>query len=230
MQRSVLAVAMAFIMLLAVSVPASAQTWIQLRYTSANAQFNFAGATTNYTANLGGATIRHNLSGGTWGLSLNLDTGNDNVSTGVATTSTWWNVNLHRNFPIATGMFSLYAGWGSASWSANAISQTYSQQGLRIGADLRHNLPGNWYLTGDIGYGPWGNATTNNYILPGAATIQASVTDGRVGVGHMFGPWGLEGGYRWIAQTYTPGAGSCPANPCYDHWGGWYVGLGIMTP
>ncbi len=45
-----------------------------------------------------------------------------------------------------------------------------------MGADLRHNLPGSWYLIGDIGYGPWGNATTNNYIFGGPATIQASVT------------------------------------------------------
>jgi hypothetical protein len=230
MRRVFLVLAVVAALSLAVTVPASAQTWFQVRYWSTKAVFNFGGLTTDYTSNPVGFTVRHGFLNNDWALSLNYDSGSNTFNDPISTTNRWWNINLHRNFMMANGRVSVYAGYASALWDAPDLSQRFELTGARLGVDGRFVISGNWYVTGDFSYGPFGTASVNNYLGPGSATINASVTDARVGLGYMWGQWGVEGGYRWLTHNYTPGANSCPVSPCSDRWNGWYVGLNFMTP
>ncbi len=242
MHRSFLALAVAAVLLLALSVPASAQTWIQLRYWGVNNNASVSnGATDNFSTNPAGIGIRRNLMGGQWAVSFNFDQGSFTKPAGnfVAWTTSnqynrFWNLNIHKNFTAPNGaMFSLYGGWQSTSvewpnWPTGA--QYVRQNGPRVGADLRIPFAGPWVFSGDFGYGFGGNLTTNAYTgTPG--TGSGNVWDWHAGLGYNFTPtWALEGGYRGIQWTINPSAATCAAAPCNWKWNGWYLGLNFTAP
>ena len=237
MHRFLLALIMASILPLATSIPASAQTWVQLRYWSTNATVNNAGATFPFTSGLYGASLRHTFMGGTWALSLNYDHGTIPV-TGVLPFTTsgmfnqFWNANIHYNLPIPTGALSVFAGYGYAALELpNFPGGLFSRQSaFRIGVDGRVNLQSNWYLTGSFGYMPGGTAQQQNFFVVGPASVSANLSDLQVGLGYSMGGYGIEAGYRTVNWNFTPGAGSCPGAPCFANWNGWYVGVNFTTP
>ncbi len=245
MHRSFLALAVAAVLLLALSVPASAQTWIQLRYwgVSNNASAT-NGVTDNFSTNLGGISIRRNFMSGMWAASFNFDqgaftkpAGNFPAWTTANQYNRFWNLNIHRNFTTPSGaMFSLYGGWESSSmeWPNWPLpgGAYLRQNGPRIGADLKVPFAGNWVFSGDFGYGFGGNLTQRNDYVIGATTGSGNITDWRAGLGYNFNPtWGLEAGYRGIQWTINPNvAATCPAAPCNVKWNGWYFGLNFTAP
>jgi len=242
MRRSFLALAVVTVLILAASVPASAATWIQLRYWgTSNDVLHFGVFPFPFTTNPAGLSIRRDLMNGMWALSFNFDTG---AASGGFLGSTpdsynrFWNLNLHRQWAVGTAMFSLYGGWGSVAvvlpnlW-ATGVEAAIRQSGLRVGTDVKVMVAPNWYLVGDFGYGPFGsNAQTNNWLAnPAAGTETATLYDWHVGVGRSWGTWGLEAGWRgmhWVFTTTTTVCGGL--TPCDFDWGGWYAGLNFTGP
>ncbi len=199
--------------------------------------------TDNFSTNPAGIGIRRNLMGGQWAVSFNFDQGSFTKPAGnfVAWTTPnqynrFWNLNVHKNFTAPNGaMFSLYGGWQSTSleWPSWPTAAAYTRQsGLRVGADTRVPFAGNWFFVGDVGYGFGGNLTTNAYgTFPAAGTGSGNVLDWHAGLGHNFNPtWAVEGGYRGIQWTITPGPSTCPGSPCNLKWNGWYFGLNFTSP
>jgi len=244
MHRSFLALAVAAVLLLALSVPASAQTWIQLRYWGVSNNASFSNILTDkFSTNPAGIGIRRNLMGGQWALSFNFDQGSFTKPAGnfaAWTTANqynrFWNLNVHRNFTAPNGaMFSMYGGWQSTSvewpnWPLPGGAYV-RQSGLRVGADTMIPFAGNWYFKGDLGYGFGGNLTHNNFTIVGTGTGNGNVLDWRAGLGYNFNPtWGLEAGYRGIQWTINPSATTCASTPCNFKWNGWYFGLNFAAP
>lgn len=212
--------------------PAAAQTWdVQLRYWPTGVRGDYAGTVVLYNTYFWGLSVRRSFAGDRRAVSFNFDRGAmtyPGLGTGQYTQV--WNINLHRNFPLPQGLFSVYAGWGSLSYAApnapfGALFQ--QQQGLRVGVDTRVNLASGWFVVGDLGYGPSGSAEFTNTFVPGPATVQAQFLDARLGVGRAFGSWSVEVGHRWLNWTYTPGANTCASSPCEDRWNGWYLGFNL---
>jgi hypothetical protein len=213
--------------------PAASQSWtVQLRYWPSSVTGNYGGIVVPYNTYFWGLSLRAPLANDKWAVSFNFDRGDTTIpGFGSGQYSQFWNLNLHRNFPLPNGVFSVYAGWGSLTYEAPNIPGfplSQQQQGLRVGLDARINLANNWYVTGDFGYGPSGSAQFTNTFVAGTVTVQARSHDARLGVGRTFGPWGLEVGYRWLLWAYTPGPNACATSPCEDRWNGWYLGLNLF--
>lgn len=235
MRRSLIALAVVAVLVMAASVPASAQTWFQLRYGSTNQTWNapLIGPDT-WDSGLRGFSVRRNVLGGQWALSFNYDSGGITNPVGVFAPpdsyNRFWNLNLHRNFPFATGNASLYGGWGRLAIEIPAFPAYVRQSGPRIGADVKFNLRGNWYAVGDLGYTFGGSAEQLSYSVGGVLPLSATALEYRVGVGYMMGNWGLEGGYRGITWNHTTAAFCGGAGSCSFKWTGWYVGLNFTMP
>lgn len=232
MRRTLLALAVVVIISLTAAVPASATTWFQLRYWGTNQTFNLVPPVT-WDSGLGGFSVRRDVLGGMWALSFNYDSGGiTNVvglTPGFERFNRFWNLNLHRNFPFATGNASLYGGWGSLAKENPGFPSYVRQSGPRLGADVKFNLRGNWYAVGDLGYTFGGTAEQLNFTIGGVVPLSASALEYRVGVGYMMGRWGLEGGYRGITWTHTTAA-FCGGPSCSFKWTGWYAGLNFTAP
>jgi hypothetical protein len=232
MLKRIAVLAVMIVLVLTLPLPASAQTWFQIRYwPTTNSWYYSGGAPPDVTSNstFWGLSVRRSV--GVWGLSFNIDSGQDNFPGGGSPqTETIWNLNLHRNFSLPNGMASIYAGYGSASYNATTPNWVWSQQGFRIGADFRMNLQNNLYVVGDLGYGPFGNVTLTNIFVGGTTTEPASVLDWRLGAGIKRGPWEFEAGYRSFNWRVTPSATTCATTPCGTAWAGWYLGVNFTTP
>jgi hypothetical protein len=233
MRRSLIALAVVAVLVLAASVPASAQTWIQLRYwSSPNSAWDLASPSSIvFSSNLTGFSLRRTLLAGEWAASFNYDTGAFNTYWATpGQFNRFWNFNVHRNFASERGVFSLFAGWGSAAFewpNWTPVAAYIRQSGLRLGVDAKINVRDQWYLTGSAAYGPFGQAT-ESWAYESTGTFNARVMDWNVGLGRTFGAWGLEGGYRGISWSHDPSV--CRGSPCGVRWGGWYVGLNLTMP
>lgn len=238
MRKSFFALAVVAALLLTASVPASAQTWIQLRYWSTSDSWNNGTFTPTFNSNLWGFSLRRDVLGGMWALSFNIDSGPvTNYSAGSLGTDAFnrfWNLNLHRNFSVQNSRLSLFGGWGSAALEGPTggvfLPYYVRQTGPRLGADVRMMFMSDWYLSAHLGHMFGGSATQFNWTAAGLSSVTASLTDWRVGVGRSFGTWEVEGGYRGINWSFTPSPMCLGASPCNFRWGGWYVGLGVTMP
>jgi hypothetical protein len=240
MRRSFIVMAVAVALILSTSLPASAQTWIQLRYWSTSGQWFYGGFQPTYNSNLFGLSLRRDIAGGVWGLSFNLDRGGvTNYSAGSLGTDAYnqfWNLSLHRNFAMPNGRVSIYAGVGSLSWEGPSggvfIPYYVRQTGFRLGADARVNIAGGpWYLVGDIGFMPRQSASQSGWTVLGTQTESASVVNWHAGVGYQVNPMvGLEAGYRGLTWTFTPTPMCGGATPCNFRWNGWYAGVNVALP
>jgi hypothetical protein len=235
MQRAV-ACAAVLMLVAAVAVPASAETWVQVRYWPTNARWDLT-LNPTWTSAMWGLTIRHTLAGGAWAASFNIDSGpitNDPWGS-PGQFNRFWNINLHRNFRTDAGLFSVYAGWGSSAFELpnfTFVPAFIRHSGPRLGVDARVNFRERWHLAADLGYTFNGTTTAQCvYTSPCGPepSWNSSVFDARIGIGYTVGGWGLEAGYRWInwAQTNLPAtaASVCPGLNCGMAWNGLYVGL-----
>jgi hypothetical protein len=236
MRRSFLTLAVVAIICLTAAVPASAQTWFQLRYWSTNQLWNAPGpiGPDTWDSALWGFSVRRNVVGGLWALSFNYDSGGITNPVGVTAPSDsynrFWNLNLHRNFPFATGNASLYGGLGSLAIEIPSFPAYVRQRGPRIGADVRFALPGNWFVVGDLAYTFNGTAEQLSYSVGGTLPLSATAVEYRAGLGYSMGRWGLEGGYRVINWNHTTAAFCGGAASCSFRWSGWYAGLNFTAP
>lgn len=221
--------------LLAINVtPAPAATWLQLRYWSTNQTWNSpAFGPDTWNSGLGGFSIRRDVLGGQWALSFNFDSGGIANPVGLidipGSYNRFWNLSVHRNFSFATGMASVYGGWGSLAIESPNFPAYVRQSGPRIGVDVKFSLRGNWYAVGDLAYTFGGNAEQLSYSVGGVLPLSATALEYRAGVGYMMGRWGLEAGYRGIEWNHTTAA-FCGAASCSFSWTGWYAGLNLSLP
>ena len=233
MRRSLIALAVVAVLVLAASVPASAQTWIQLRYWSTSNSSYESGNT--WSSPLLGFSLRRDVMGGAWALSFNFDSGSVNNWTGgggaPGSFNRFWNFNVHRNFPMANGRAGFYAGYGGSAFEDPASPWYVRLNGFRLGADARINFRENWYLAGDLGYTPRQTGSQLNWNLGGVVQAPASLLDYKVALGYNFSPTvGAEVGYRGIDWRYDPTIMCGGSTSCGVKWGGWYVGLNIAMP
>ncbi len=213
------------------SVPASAATWIQLRYWPSNILTTDIGNTAN--SGLFGLTLRRDFMGGQWAGSFNFDTGGVSNWTGGGGTqlsNRFWNVNLHRNFPIQSGMASLYVGYGGHNFEDTAFPFYVRVSGFRVGADVKINFRNNLYVVGDVSFTPRQTGEQLNFNLGGVVSVPMSVGNYRVGLGYMANAWGAEVGYRWIHLHYDPVIMCGGSTPCGINWTGPYIGVNIALP
>jgi|GEM_PF-2915024 len=239
MRRSLVALAVVSVLVLAASVPASAQQMlVQLRYWSTNAKWDLNWNPT-WTSSLGGVSIRRPLAGGDWALSFNYDTGAIASAPWdtVGQLNRFWNLNVHRNFSAPNTLFSLYGGWGSAAWEMPnwpTEPEYLRHSGPRVGADVRISLKENWYLVGDLGLAFSGTTSSTLFATGVVGNWDSTVLDAKIGLGYTWGKFGLEGGWRTInwAQTKLPAyaAGSCPGLNCGMSWSGLYLGVNLTLP
>lgn len=226
--------------LVSTALPAAAATTVSLRYWP----------TQHFTALSGGASLRtwdtgmislglRNDLPSNWGVSFNLDWGSQGNynpastwATGVSGNDSIWNINLHRNFPTATGAFSIFLGYESAGFGTVfpgvAAAQTGRYTGFRAGADVRH-MSGPWSFMAWAAVGIGGTTTwdwpgvvatpqsTGGYFNEYGATLGFTTSSG----------WTIDGGYRVV----TFGGGATAGFLQADHrWQGWMIGISRTLP
>jgi len=239
MRNAALVVVVAVVVALSLSLPASAATFIQLRYTStSNNTWNNAGISfiQNFDSNLWGFTVRRSFMNDTWALSFNYDSGSFTAATSWTTPGQYnrfWNLNVHRQWVAGNGMFSVFAGYASTAvvfpnWYGPGVEAAIRQTGLRVGGDAMIRFGQNWYAVGSAGFGPFGSAQDNGFV--GFSSTPATFYNYHVGVGRTFadGRWALEGGWRGMHWAFNQSL--CGGSPCAFRWGGWYGGLNAMLP
>lgn len=221
------------VLVLAVVMPASAQTWIQLRYwPTSNRTIDF---NNTFNSSLWGVTLRRTFGGGDWAVSLNWDTGNIANWTGgggsPGSFNRFWNINLHRNRQVGNGTMSIYGGYFSAALEDPSFPWYIRLSGWHVGADGRFPLRQNWYVVGDVSYAPRQNGEQLNWNLEGVVTMPSSLLNYRVGIAYVpSATWGAEIGYRWINWDYDPAIMCGGASNCGVRWSGAYFGLNFMAP
>ncbi|MDI6772832.1 MAG: hypothetical protein QME77_09640 [bacterium] len=232
MRRSLIALAVVAVLVMAASVPASAQTWIQLRYWSTNNSVYENGST--WSSPLLGFSLRRDVMQGAWALSFNFDSGSVNWTGGYSAPGSFnrfWNLNVHRNFPLANGRTSFYAGYGGGAFEEPTWPWYVRLNGFRFGVEGKLNFRENWYLTGDLGYTPRQTGSQLNFAFGGFANMPASLLDYKVALGYAYSPtWGVEVGYRGVDLRYDPTIMCGGSTSCGLRWGGWYVGLNFTMP
>ncbi len=215
----------------------------QLRYWSTTGSTDFipsggVGWTSSYpsSSNLWGFTLRRPSADRAWALSFNLDSGSRTdalvneylpVPAPVDMSNRFWNLNLHRQFVSSAGLFSVFAGWGSAAVEYPLWGWYLRQSGFRFGVDGTVSLTGGWYATGSLGYLLRGDVSQNWPEYTG--TAKGSLMNWHAGIGRSFGPWGIEGGYRDARWDIS----EIPYDVLYTmrlSWSGWYVGLNFTAP
>jgi hypothetical protein len=200
--------------------PAAAQTYVAIRYWPAATNVSLSGAPSfkAFDSNLFSLSVRRMVPSAPWSLSFNLDTGsNSNLAgtwiSGTNSGSTYWNVNLHRDFRGENTNLSVFLGYQSARTRTTffGTEQASSVNGVRIGADLMYHK-GRWNLQawGAVGISPRGQTTQ-----PGLTSASGSGTYNEYGaiLGYtLSGGWGLEGGYRWLNFGVPAGGSFLAAN------------------
>jgi hypothetical protein len=204
----------AFVVLALFTVPAAAQTYVAFRYWPGQTNVSLSGAPAfkAYDSNLFSLSLRRMVPSAPWSISFNLDTGgNSNFggtwAGGTNSSTTYWNVNLHRDFRGQNTNASIFLGFQSARTRTTfGTEQASSVDGLRVGADLMwHNGPWNLQAWGAVGISPRGQTTQ-----PGLTTSSGSGSYNEYGaiLGYtLAGGWGLEAGYRWL-NFGVPAGGS----------------------
>lgn len=236
MHKSLMTLAVAIVLLLATTVPASASTWVQIRYSNTNDVANNVGFQSTWTSPLIGASVRTDFMGGMWAGSFNFDSGAINNfgpgAVGTGAYNRFWDFNLHRNMPLPSGMASIFVGWGSIAFETPNFpgGGFVRQTGPRAGVDAKVMFATNWYAVGSFAYQFSGNGQQLNAFSGGTAAISGSALDYHAGIGRTFGNWAIEGGYRVIDLNVSPSAATCATTPCNLRWPGWYVGLNFTTP
>lgn len=238
---TVIGLAVAVVVLFTVAQPAAAQTTFQFRYWSTNDTWYNGTFQPTFASGIYGFTVRRDgLMGGPWGISLSLDRGGITgypANIGTDAYNQFWNVNVHRNLPLASGMMSVFVGW-----QRNAVEGPTGgafppffirQSGVRVGVDGKFAVRGPWFVTGELAYMPTQSATQMSWTTGAGVqqTENASMLNWRGAVGYNFNPmWSAELGYRGMSWNFNPTPMCGGATPCNFNWSGLYVGLNLMTP
>lgn len=193
MHRWLSTLAVALVLLLVAVVPASAQTFIQLRYWSTNDNWYNGTFQPTFNSGIWGVTLRRDFMGGAWGASFNFDRGSVTSysagNLGSDAYNQFWNINIHRNFALAAGKISAFVGWQANNWEGPSggvfIPYYIRQSGFRLGVDGMFTLGGGpWFLTGEVAYMPSQGATQSGWTVAGTQNESASMASWRAGVGY----------------------------------------------
>jgi hypothetical protein len=248
MRRTAVALAVAAILVMAVSGPASAMSWFQLRLSPATGNWtgDFSDLPYNMTTTMLGLTGFIQFPNTRFGIRANLDTGS--LSSWTPLTfydgGSWRYYDIDLAFPLTlgTGKVLLFAGYGNNNWQATLGGALISQQltsGFVFGADVMWPLgsSGRWYLTGSATIGP-----SNQFLYcnptPGfpcnTTTFRASGT-ANVGVYSAGLGWNLPNGMSslevgWRSGSFKANAinsGDINALNSNPTWSGVYLGLTV---
>lgn len=238
MRTRLVAIAIVAVVVLISALPASAQTMFQLRYWSTTGSWDYVptggGPVGSYpsSSNLWGFTLRRPSADGVWAVSFNFDSGSRTDETLVLyvpdisrASNRFWNLNLHRQFTSSAGLFSVFAGWGSAAVEYTPNDWYVRQSGFRVGLDGTVPLKDGWYVTGSLGYMLRGDGS--HHWPEWNGTIKSSLVNWHAGIGRNIGAWGIEGGYRntrWDLSGFP-----FPVTMVLS-WSGWYAGLNFTAP
>jgi hypothetical protein len=211
--RLVIIPVLALLLFTLLASPAAAQnTYIAIRYWSAHTNVSLSGGPDfrAYDNNMISLSFRRAWQA-PWSLSVNLDTGsNSNLAgtwtAGTNSSSTYWNINLHRDFRGQNVNASLFLGYQNARTRTTfGTEQASSVNGLRVGADLMWaNGPWNFQAWGAVGISPNGQTTQ-----PGFVTASGNGTYNEFGalLGYTFSGWTIDAGWRWY-KFGVPAGGS----------------------
>ena len=241
MRRSLVALAVVAVLVLAASVPASAQSWFQFRFNPSSANWTQTPAIWGdlpykfNTTMLGGTAFIQPPGYGV-GLRFNLDTGS--LASWSPLTSydggTWRYYDISVGIPLAlgTGSMLLYAGYGNHSWKATfggTVISTQDASGTVFGADMRLPLSGAWYATASATFG---SGLKYKYANPlfsdprSLGTASTGVYSAALGYKLPNHPFNIElgwrsGGFKVSAIT----SGDTGAANQDVRWTGWFLGL-----
>lgn len=241
MRRSLIALAVVAILVMAASVPASAQSWFQFRFNPSNAEWK---QTPPYWIDLP-YTFKTTMFGGTAfvqppgygiGFRFNIDYG----SLGSWSPLTYYDGGNWRYYDIGVGIpltlgsgsMVLFAGYGNHAWRANSAGTVISTQDARgtvFGADLRLPLSGALYATGSVTFGSglkykYANPPYSDPRAEGAAN--SSVYSAALGYMLPGRPLNVELGWRSGGFSVTSiTSGDTGASNQDVRWSGWFLGL-----
>jgi len=220
------------------ALPAAAQTSVSLRYWPTNHFTALAGGASARTwdAAMISVGLRRDLPNN-WGISFNGDFGSQTNWAGAwagasSGNDSFWNINLHRNFPTANGAFSGFVGYGSAGYGSVFLpitaAQTRRYNGFRAGADMRF-MTGAWTVMAWGATGIGGTTTTNAPgVSPTAENTPGTFSELGATVGfRTAGGWSIDAGYRSV--TFTGGA-STTFVASNERWQGWLIGVSRSLP
>ena len=228
----------AAVLLASAAVPAAAQTWVSLRYWPTNVNTSLSGGAPIRTWDAGMLSVglRRDLPNN-WAVSFNGDWGSQSNWAGTWVTATsgrdsMWNLNLHRNFPTATGSFSVFLGYESAGWSSVfpvvVAAQTGRYTGFRGGVDIRHQT-GAWTIMAWGATGLGGTWTVDwPGVVPAPESTSGSYSEYGGTVGYMLpGGWNIDLGYR---QVQISGGATTNFLAVQNRWQGWLFGVSRSFP
>lgn len=237
-RTTALILAVMLVSLAIMAQPAAAQIWARLGYWPTNVTVNQAGA---FRGSWDASMISLNLRRGInpdWAISFNGDWGAERnwAGTWLGATSgndSMWNFNIHRVFMAPAGQLSIFAGYGSIGESnvfpASVSPQAFRASGFRLGADFMRQFAGAWSVAAWVAFSVGANGTWTwpGTAAPGPETSSASFYEYGAVVGHTFGAWTLDGGYRAV---YANSSGTANYCNCSFGWTGLTLGISRMFP
>ncbi|MDI6771450.1 MAG: hypothetical protein QME77_02530 [bacterium] len=241
MRRSLIALAVVAVLVMAASVPASAQSWFQFRFNPANANWKqtppiWGDLPYTFNTTMLGGTAFIRPPGYGVGLRFNIDSGS--LGSWSPLTSydggTWRYYDIGLGLPLALGRGSmlLFAGYGNHSWKASfggTVISTQDAGGIVFGADLMLPLSGAWYATASTTFGSGLKYTYDNppSTTPRAeGTASTSVYSLALGYQMPNRPFNVELGWRSGGFNVTAiTSGDTGASNQDVRWSGWFLGL-----
>jgi hypothetical protein len=241
MRRSLIALAVVAVMVLAASVPASAQSWFQFRFNPSNADWKqtppiWSDLPYTFNTTMLGGTAFIRPPGYGVGLRFNLDTGSLGSWSPLTNYDggTWRYYDISVGLPLALGRGSmlLFAGYGNHAWKATfggTVISTQDASGIVFGADLMLPLSGAWYATASTTFG---SGLKYKYANPGFAdprsegTAGTSVYSAALGYQLPNRPFNIELGWRsggFKVSSITSGDTNAAGQDV--RWAGWFLGL-----
>jgi hypothetical protein len=228
----------AAVLVASATVPAVAQTWVSLRYWPTNVNVNLTGGPSGRSWDTGmiSLALRRDLPNN-WAVSLTGDWGSQGnwaqAWTGATSGSdSLWSINVHRNFPMTTGVASVFLGYANAGWGTVfppfPASQTRRYSGLTGGVDFRSQR-GPWSVAAWAGIGITGTTTADwPGVVPGPQSTPGTYSDAGVTVGHMLpGGWTFDVGYRQVKLGHGATANFLATEAT---WSGWMLGVSRTFP
>lgn len=241
MHRSLIALAVAAILVMGASVPASAQSWFQFRFNPSSANWTqtpviWSDLPYKFNTTMLGGTAFIQPPGYGLGLRFNIDSGS--LGSWSPLTSydggTWRYYDISVGLPLAlgTGTALLFAGYGNHAWKATlggTVVSTQDAGGLIFGTDLMLPLSGAWYAAGSLTFGSGLKYTYDNppSVTPRAqGTANTSVYSLALGYKLPNHPFNVELGWRsggFGVTSITSGDTSAAGQDV--RWTGWFLGV-----